>query len=469
MLTFPTGKFHHCDGIARRSFLKAGALGIGGLTFADLLRAESKSGIGSSNKAIINIHLDGGPPQMDMIDPKPDAPSEYRGEFASLPTNIPGLHLTELMPRMAKAADKFVFIRSLQGSAGRHDAFQCQSGYNVKDLQSIGGRPAMGCVLSKLLATPKDDAPAFVDILQGRGQVRNSTRPGFLGPTYKAFRPDISKMFHRQLEPGMAGELARLGSDHSTQFGLVEGMTAGRFGDRMTLLKNIDGIRRNIDGSGQMTALDEFTQQAVSMLTSGKFAEAMDLEKEDPKMLARYTPRVPDPDPKNFTMEGASAGRKLLLARRLVEAGVRCVSVSISDFDTHTNNFGRMRTIGPLVDHALTTLVEDLSERGMLDDVSIVAWGEFGRSPKVNSKGGRDHWPKVGMAIMAGGGMNTGQVIGSTDRIAAEATSRPVQYQDIIATLYHNLGIDARAITVEDTTGRPQYLVDSGSPIKELV
>lgn len=469
MLTFPTGEFKHCDDIARRSFLKAGALGIGGLTFADLLRAESTSGIGSSNKAIINIHLDGGPPQMDMIDPKPDAPSEYRGEFSSLPTNIPGLHLTELMPRMAKAADKFVFIRSLQGSAGRHDAFQCQSGYDFKELQSLGGRPAMGCVLSKLLSTPTDDAPTFVDILQGRGQVRNSTRPGFLGPTYNPFRPDISKMFHRQLEPGMQGELARLGSDHSTKFGLVEGMTTGRFGDRMKLLQNIDRIRRDIDSSGQMSALDEFTQQAVSMLSSGKFAEAMDLEKEDPKMLARYTPRVPDPDPKNYTMEGASAGRKLLLARRLVEAGVRCVSVSISDFDTHTNNFDRMRTIGPLVDHALTTLVEDLDERGMLDDVSIVAWGEFGRTPKINSKAGRDHWPKVAMAIMAGGGIKAGQIIGSTDRIAAEATSRPVQYQDIIATLYHNLGIDARAITIEDTTGRPQYLVDSGSPIKELV
>ena len=182
MLTFATGKFRHCDGLSRRSFLKAGALGIGGLSFADLLRAEATAGVGSSNKAIINVHLDGGPPQMDMIDPKPDAPIEYRGEFKSIRTAIPGLHLTELMPRMAKAAGKFAFLRSLQGSAGRHDAFQCQSGYSFKELQSIGGRPAMGCVLSKLLATPKDTAPTFVDIMQGRGLVRNSTRPGFLGP-----------------------------------------------------------------------------------------------------------------------------------------------------------------------------------------------------------------------------------------------------------------------------------------------
>ncbi|MGY8656211.1 MAG: DUF1501 domain-containing protein [Verrucomicrobiia bacterium] len=469
MLTFATGKFRHCDGLSRRSFLKAGALGIGGLSFADLLRAEATAGVGSSNKAIINVHLDGGPPQMDMIDPKPDAPIEYRGEFKSIRTAIPGLHLTELMPRMAKAAGKFAFLRSLQGSAGRHDAFQCQSGYSFKELQSIGGRPAMGCVLSKLLATPKDTAPTFVDIMQGRGLVRNSTRPGFLGPAYKPFRPDISHMFHRELEKGMQGELSRLGPGHTINLGLIEGLTAGRMGDRVALLKNMDRIRRDIDASGQMSALDEFTQQAVNILTSGKFAEAMDLEKEDPKMLERYTPRVPNPDPKNFTMEGAMAGRKLLLARRLVEAGVRCVSVSISDFDTHSDNFNRMRTIGPLVDHALTTLVEDLEERGMLDDVSIVAWGEFGRTPKINAKAGRDHWPRVGMGIMAGGGIKTGQVIGSTDRTASDVTSRPIQYQDVIATLYHNLGLDARAITVEDTTGRPQYLVDHGAPIKELV
>ena len=148
---------------------------------------------------------------------------------------------------------------------------------------------------------------------------------------------------------------------------------------------------------------------------------------------------------------------------------MRCVSVSISDFDTHSDNFNRMRLIGPIIDHALATLVEDLDERGMLDDVSIVAWGEFGRTPKVNPKAGRDHWPRVAMGFLAGGGMRTGQVIGSTDRYAAEATSRPVHYQDVIATLYHNLGIDARQTTVEDTTGRPQFLVDEGEPIKEVV
>lgn len=468
MLTFATGKFRHCDGLSRRSFLKAGALGIGGLSFADLLRAESTVGVGSSNKAIINVHLDGGPPQMDMIDPKPDAPIEFRGEFKPIRTAIPGLHLTELMPRMAKAAGKFAFLRSLQGSAGRHDAFQCQSGYSFKELESIGGRPAMGCVLSKLLATPKDVAPTFVDIMQGRGLVRNSTRPGFLGPAYKPFRPDISHMFHRELEPGMQGELSRLGPGHTINLGLIEGLTAGRMGDRVALLKNMDRIRRDIDASGQMAALDEFTQQAVNILTSGKFAEAMDLAKEDPKMLDRYTPRVPDPDPKNFTMEGAMAGRKLLLARRLVEAGVRCVSVSISDFDTHTNNFDRMRTIGPLVDHALTTLVEDLEERGMLDDVSIVAWGEFGRTPKINGTNGRDHWPKVFSVALAGGGIKRGIVHGASDATASEPDENPLTVEDFSTTIYHQLGIVADKELMAPG-GRPIEIVDGGNVVKELL
>ena len=171
----------------------------------------------------------------------------------------------------------------------------------------------------------------------------------------------------------------------------------------------------------------------------------------------------------SYTSDGPDAAKKLLLARRLVEAGVRCVSVSISDFDTHKNNDARMRQLVPIVDHALWALVTDLGERGMLDDVTVLAWGEFGRTPKVNKDGGRDHWPKVAMGIMAGGGMDGGQVIGATDKNAAEAIDRPVHYQDVIATLYQKLGIDVGAVTIEDPTGRPQYLVDRGTPIAELI
>ena len=469
MLTFHGHRVRHCDGISRRSFLKAGALGVGGLTLADLLRLESSAGVGSSQKSVINIHLDGGPPQMDLIDPKPDAPSEYRGEFAPIPTSIPGFHVTELMPKVASIADKFVFLRSLVGADGQHNAFQCQSGFKGKDLASIGGRPAMGCVLSHLLGSTADTAPTFVDLMQGRPLVRNSARAGFLGPAYRPFRPDISHMFKRELEEGMKGELQRLGKGHQINLALDKDIPVGRLDDRLALLKGMDSVRRAVDSSGAMDAMDQFHQQAYGILTSGHLADALDLEKEDPKMLARYTPAMNEKALAFYTSEGPIATRKLLLARRLIEAGVRCVSVSISDFDTHSKNFPRIRQLGPIIDHALWALTTDLEERGMLDDVTIIAWGEFGRTPKVNKEGGRDHWPRVAMGIMAGGGMRTGQVIGSTDRYAGEATSRPVHYQDVFATLYHNLGIDPHATTITDTTGRPQHLVTEGTLIKEVI
>jgi hypothetical protein len=457
------------DGVTRRHFLTAGALGLGGLTLADLLRAEEAVGIKSSTRAVINVHLDGGPPQLDTIDPKPNAPAEVRGEFRPIATRIPGLQLCELMPRIAGSADKFAFIRSLVGSAGAHDAFQCQSGFPASDLQSLGGRPALGSVVARLRGSPSDVVPPFVDLMQGRPLVRNSARPGFLGLSYKPFRPDISAMFNRELEPGMKNELAARGAEHSIKLTLAEGLSAERLHQRTRLLAGFDVLRRDLDANGSMEAMDRFTQQAMTILTSGRFAAALDLSQEPAAVLQRYTP-VSDPNAYRFaTSEDASAARKLLLARRLVEAGVRCVSVSFSDFDTHAKNFPRMRQLLPIVDHALHALVTDLGERGMLGDVSVVAWGEFGRTPKINDAGGRDHWPAAGPAVVAGGGMKVGQVIGATDRHAGAVVSRPVSYQDVFATLYHNLGIDPSTTTLTDPNGRPQHLLDGGEPIRELV
>lgn len=468
MVDFIGNKVTHCDGVSRRGFLQAGAVSLGGLTLANLLRAEEAAGIGSSHKAVINIHLDGGPPQMDMIDPKPEAPAEMRGEFSPLRSKVPGVHLTELMPQVAGMADQFAFIRSLVGSAGRHDGFQCQSGYNPKDLAVIGGRPAMGCAVDKLFGST-GEAPAFVDMMQGRPLARNSARAGFLGPVFKPFRPDISHLFRRELEKGMQGELARLGANHQVSLKLLPDIKAARLDDRAGLLHSFDSIRRYADNSRMMDALDRFNQQALGILLSGKFGDALDLEREDPKVLAQYTPRHKEEGERFVTADGYNASRKLLLARRLVEAGVRVVSVSFSDFDTHSKNFTRMRHLVPVVDHALATLVADLRARGMLDDVTIVAWGEFGRTPRINKNAGRDHWPRVSPVILAGGGMKVGQVIGATDRQAGEATARPVHYQDVMATLYHNLGLSPRTSTITDTTGRPQYLCDIGRPIRELV
>ncbi|MSR58163.1 MAG: DUF1501 domain-containing protein [Planctomycetaceae bacterium] len=459
------------NGLTRRNFLAVGPLLAGSYALAGLLRAEAKAQVGSSTKAVVNIHLDGGPPHLDMIDLKPEAPVEIRGEFAPIATRIPGYGICELLPKMAGMADRLVFIRSLVGSVGAHDAFQCQAGYPEPDLKSIGGRPAMGSVVARLRGAAGDAAPAFVDLMQGRPLVRNSARPGFLGPAYQPFRPDISAMFSRPLEEGMKRELADKGSGHTTSLGLIDGLSVDRLGDRTCLLRELDRLSRTMDGDGTMGAMDAFTQQAVGILTSGRFAASMDLDQESPRVVARYAMRGGGQTESPIeTSDGASWPKKLLMARRLIEAGVRCVSLSLSDFDTHTANFQRMRHLLPILDHGLHAFISDLSERGMLDDVSIVAWGEFGRTPKVDVKTiGRHHWPNVGMALLAGGGMQTGQVIGSTDRTASIAASRPVHYQDVFATLYHNLGIDLADARLIDTSGRPQMLIDAGQSIKELV
>ena len=459
--------YRHCDGISRRNFLTAGATGIAGLTLADLLRAEAQAGIGSSEKAVINIHLDGGPPQMDMFDMKPNAPTEIRGEFNPIQTKLSDLQICELMPRVATIADKFTFIRSLVGSVGAHDAFQCQTGYPKSNLKSLGGRPAMGCVISKLRGSTNDVSPSFVDMMQGRPLVRHSARPGFLGPAYKPFRPDMSKMFKRELEPGMKKELKAQGANHTIELKLNQALSAGRLNNRSQLLGKLDGLKRDIDSTGMMDALDRFNQQAVGILTSGRFADAMNLSKIDPATLARFTCPV---KAGHITSDDGKATQKLLLARRLVEAGVRCVSVTFADFDTHSKNFPRMRQMLPIVDFGLHALITDLEQRGMLDNVSIVIWGEFGRTPRIDAKtGGRHHWPRVGPAMLAGGGMKVGQIIGSTDKIAGTATSRPVHYQDVFATLYHNMGINTATTTIVDTTGRPQYLLERGKVIREVV
>lgn len=468
MFTIVGGKHQHCDGRTRREFLVAGATGFAAMTLADLRRLEASSGIKNSHKSIINIHLDGGPPQMDTIDLKPDAPAEIRGEFSPISTRLPDFQITELMPKMAAMADRFAFIRSLVGAAGRHDAFQCQSGFQASSLQSLGGRPAMGSIITKLKGKVSDSAPSFVDLMQGRPLVRHSARPGFLGPAFKPFRPDISKWFKRPLEAGMKNELAAQGANHTTSLSLNASISANRLQNRSRLLGSLDRLRRDVDASQMMDALDTFNQQAAEILLSGKFAEALDLDGENPRILKRYTPMASRVK-KFTTAEDHFSMRKFLLARRLIEAGVRCVSVSFSDFDTHSSNFTRMRHMLPFLDHGLCALVADLEERGMLDDVSIIVWGEFGRTPKINAKAGRDHWPRVAPAIMAGGGIRAGQVIGATDRSAGTATSRPVHYQDVMATLYHNMGIDASSTTVVDPTGRPQYLLDHGRPIDELI
>ena len=446
MIAIPGSGTRFCDGVSRRHFLRIGALGLGGMSMPQLLQAESAAGKGRSHKSVIMIFLPGGPPHQDMWDIKEEAPSEIRGEFSAIPTSVPGIRICEQFPRIARMADKFAFIRSMVGCEGPHDAFQCMTGRTRKGVVPAGGWPSMGASLSRVYGSVNEATPPFVGLAPPMGEMRwaDPGRPGFLGPAHGPFLPNAG---------GGKDDL------------VLQGVSAERLKDRKALLSGFDKLRRDIDRSGMMEGLDAFTQQAFGVLTSSKLADAMDLEKEEPGLRERYgrgtMKKVADGGPKSLD--------QFLMARRLVEAGCRCVTLAFSRWDWHGGNFKRGREDMPMLDQGVTALVEDLEQRGMLDDVSVVVWGEFGRTPKINERAGRDHWPRVSCALMAGGGMNTGQVIGETDRFGGEAVDRPVTFPEVHATLYHNLGLDVRTTTIPDLNGRPQYLVDPGNlPIKEL-
>ena len=453
------GKF--CDGHTRRSFLKIGGiagLSFGGLSLPDLLRAEaetaaaggtgaSQPGHGSSlgHRAIINIFLPGGPPHQDMFDLKPDAPLEIRGEFRPIKTNVAGIEICELFPRLARISDKLTYIRSIVGATGDHYSFQCFTGRDHRR-QPTGGWPSMGAALSKLAGPVTPGMPPFVGLSPKMGHTPWSDpgQPGFLGPAHGPFTPNRGDG---------QGDL------------VLNDISIERLGDRKALLASFDSFRRETDASGLMEGLDAFTQQAFGVLTSSRLAEALDLDSEPLAIRDRYGRGTPA----NQADGGPKLLDQFLLARRLVEAGVRCVTLAFSRWDWHGGNFNRGRQDMPMLDQGLSALVEDLHARGLSDDVSVVCWGEFGRTPKVNKDAGRDHWPNVSCAVLACGGMQHGQVIGTTTRGAEEAKDRPVHFQEVFATLYHALGIDPHVVTVRDLNGRPQYLVDSGyQPLPEV-
>ena len=422
MLNFDSGRLERfCDGVSRRSFLTLGAMGLGSLTLPQVLRAETEQQIGSSNKAIINIHLSGGPSHQDMFDLKPNAPAEYRGEFNPIKTNVSGLEICEHFPELATMGDKFAVIRSLTGMVNAHNNYHTLSGYDQKSLRNVGGRPSIGSVVQHLMGPADSGAPPYISY--------NGGSPGFLGPVYKPYKP--------------SGNSLRLSRS----------MTPERLVSRTSLLGSLDTIRREADSSGQMDALDDYTRRAVEVVTSGRVADALDLNKEDPKLVERY----------------GRDGRNFLTARRLIEAGVRVVTYNWGSWDTHGQNFVKLRTQLPRLDHAMATLLQDLADRGMDQDVTVVMWGEFGRTPRVNRNAGRDHWPRLAMCFLAGGGMRLGQAVGKSNRYAEEAQDRPVHLQEVFATLYHNMGIDVASTTLTDPNGRPQYLVDHRTPIRELI
>ncbi len=444
MLTINGNKSQFCDGVSRRNFLRIGALGLGGLALPQLLQAESQSGRKSTQKSIIMIYLPGGPPHQDMFDLKMDAPKEIRGEFQPISTKVPGIQICEHLPKMAAMMDKMSIIRSMVGSEGGHDNFQCFTGRSQRN-QPAGGWPTFGSIISKLQGPVNPAVPPFVG-LENRMQHRpyNMATPGYLGVPHQSFRPE---------------------GDGKADM-VLNGVTTDRLSDRRALLTGFDKFRRDVDSSGLMEGVDAFTQQAFGMLTSSKLSEALDYQKEDPKLVARYG--VGD---KRVRGDAAPMQtEQFLIARRLVEAGARVVTVAFGFWDYHGNNFTNCKNDLPLLDRGVTALIQDLHERGLANDVSVVVWGEFGRTPTINKDAGRDHWPNVSCALLAGGGMKHGQVIGATDRLGGEAVERPVTYSEVFSTLYSNIGIDVNTATVNDLTGRPQYIVEPGSePMKELI
>ncbi len=439
-----------CDGISRRNFLRVGALGAAGLTLPQLLAMEAQAGISNSKKAVIMVYLVGGPPHQDLFDLKPEAPVEIAGPMQPIATNVPGIEICELLPKIAGMMDKFTVIRSLCDAQAGHDAIQCYTGRTRQGRVPTGGWPQLGSAVAKVLGPRTLASPPFVSLCYTctHGPY-NESGPGFLGHAYNGFQP--------------------LGQTKNDM--VLNGITTDRLADRKSLLASIDQFRRDTDASGMMAGMDAFNEQAMGVLTSSRLAEALDLSKEDPRVVERYGTG----DPTKF-MDGNGAPRvpqSFLAARRLVEAGARVVTVNYSKWDWHGGNnnsiFKREGEDFPVFDQGVSALVEDLHERGMDKDVSVLVWGEFGRTPQISARAGRDHWPRVAGALLAGGGMPMGQVIGATDRMAGEPVSRPVRFQEVFATLYRNLGIDTSQATILDLHGRPQFLVDDGvEPIHEL-
>ena len=445
-----------CDRVSRRNFITIGALGLGGLSLDNLLRAEAQSSAATDCRSVIMIYLAGGPTQHETFDPKPNAPDNVRGSYGSIATSLPGVHFCELVPKLATRADKFSIVRTLTGMKNRHESFQCYTGRpggRNEDDEPAGGWPGLGSVVSSLLGPTGKGIPPYVDAspkmsygpYNNRGlhdATETSSWPGFTGYQHTPF--------------------ASSGDGH-LQVTLKDG---NRLKDRFALSSTLGRLNQHRDRA----ALDTYQEQAFDILTSPQLAKALDLESEDPAVLDRYG-EGQESDP-SFGGPPQSP-RHLLLARRLVEVGVRCVTVAFGAWDWHSNREGTIEKLAkkylPVFDHALTVFLDDLEQRGLMDKVSVVVCGEFGRTPRINAKGGRDHWPATQSILLTGGGIQAGQVIGTTDRMGGYPIDRPVHVQEVFATLYGNLGIDPTATTLPDLDGRPRHLVEgSRQPITEL-
>ncbi len=443
MLTIFGKRQPFCDGVNRREFMRIGGMAMGGLTLPGILAAEAQAGVKSSEKAVIMIYLPGGPPHLDMVDMKPDAPVEIRGPYKPVETNVSGIQVSEHMPHLAKMMDKFVLIRSLVGARDEHASNLCLSGYAIGENPNRF-YPSMGSVLSKMRGPVERTVPPFVELTPKTAHMpySNAGHPGFLGLAHGSVRPTADGM----------------------QDMVLNGVSLSRLSERRRLLKAVDHHRRVIDGSGVLDQLEGVNARAFDLLTSDRLVKALDVSQEPDKLRDRYGRG----SSQAITDAAPDWNDQFLAARRLVEAGVRCVTLGFGGWDYHGFFDPKPAEQSKRLDQALTALVQDLHDRGMDKNVSVVCWGDFGRTPRFNKDGGRDHWPAVGFALLAGGGMRTGQVIGATNKWGEYADERPVHYRDVFCTLYRNLGIDITETPIVDATGRPQYLYQGHEALPEV-
>ncbi len=431
MLTFLGNRQRYCDGVSRRNFLSVGAFGAG-LTLADVLRAKAGAAAAgqpaalprTAPKAAIMVYLPGGPSHIDTYDLKPDAPAEFRGEFNPINTNVPGVQLCEHFPMQARMMDKLSVVRSVVAHDEHSDSY-VMTGFTERE-NKTAGHPSIGSVVSKVRSGMANDVPPFVSL---RGSSLG-TEPGYLGVAHRPFTPDGPGLQNLRPSAGLATAMD----------------------DRKALLGRFDTVRREIDATGAMKGMDAFTGRAFDMIASGNVRKALDLKNEDPRTRDRYK-----------GVEG------FLTARRLVEAGVGCVTLSYGGWDTHSGNFKTLKKQLPELDRGIANLIQDLHDRGLADDVVTVVWGEFGRSPKINKDdAGRDHWSPVMSALVAGGGLKMGQAIGASSARGEYPKDRPYKVPHVLSTVYQAIGIDP-ATTFPNGSGRPMYVLDERARVEELI
>jgi hypothetical protein len=441
MLEVTGSSYRCCDGISRRSFLRVGFLGLAGLTLADHLRLKAQAaaaGKTTRDTAVILVWLAGGPSHIDMYDLKPEAPVEFRGEFKGIATKVPGITIGEHLPLEAPHMDKMTIVRSAFHTNAGHGmgTHWMQTGYVPTIEINDNLNPSVGSIVAKMRGANAPRLPAYVCL----PNPPSSANAAYLGVAYNPFTPGS--------DPNQPGFQVR-------DLRLTPRVDLDRFKNRKELLKGVDNLKRTVDTQGTAEGYDRFYRDAFDIVTSEDTRTAFNIHAEDPKLRDRYGRN--------------SWGQSALLARRLVEAGVTFVTVNMGGWDTHKNNFQSLKTsILPKYDQALAALVADIHERGLAKRVLVVSYGEFGRTPRINKDAGRDHWPGAMSCIFAGGGLKMGQIIGSTDAKAEAPKTRALGPQDVMATMYHVLGIDYRH-EFYDAAQRPLAILNEGKPIEELI